>query len=285
MKRKALGRGLESIIKNRRLNEDGDLMEIQISDIKPNPYQPRKTFDEEKIRELARSIDQSGLIQPIVVFKKEDRYFIGVGERRWRAFQYLKRTTIPAYIKPFNRDEMVIHGLVENIQREDLNAIEVAEGLAHLLEMSGLTQEKVSEKVGMNRTTLTNYLRLLQLPPKVKDAVAGREISPGHARALLTLGSPEQMLDGYRQIKDKRLTVRQVENMVKGVGQSKKSPAPSEPVQADPDILKMETRLARCLSTKVKLKYHDGKGKVEIFFSQLEEFERLFQILLRGDQR
>jgi ParB family chromosome partitioning protein len=284
MKRKALGKGLESIIKNQPLQSSKDLLEIEIDEIKPNPFQPRKAFDEEKIGELAKSIDESGLIQPVVVFKKDNQYYLAVGERRWRAFRYLKRKTIPAYVREYNKNELLVQGLVENVQREDLNAIEVAEGLSHLIKASGLTQEKVAEKVGMKRVTLTNYLRLLHLPHPVKKAVAGEEISPGHARALLSLRSPERIIQGCRRIKSQSLSVRQAEKLVRELLKDEKKSRTKMDEERDPDVVRMEERLARYLSTKVNLQYSKGKGRVEIYFNQLEEFERIYQILLKGDQ-
>lgn len=284
MKRKALGKGLESIIKNEPLKAGKDLLEIDIDEIKPNPYQPRKEFDGEKIAELATSIAESGLIQPVVVFRKDDQYYLAVGERRWRAFRHLKRKTIPAYVRNYDKNQLLVQGLVENIQREDLNALEVAEGLSHLLKVSGLTQEKIAEKVGMKRTTVANYLRLLHLPHRVKKAVAGEEITPGHARALLSLGSSARIMEGYNKIKSQNLSVRQAEKLVRELIREEKESPPKVVEDRDPDVVRMEERMARFFSTKVNLKYRKGKGRIEIYFNQLEEFERLFQILLKGDQ-
>lgn len=286
MKRKALGKGLENIIKNQSIDNKHGISEIDVSDIYPNPYQPRKTFDNDKIRTLAQSIEESGLIQPVLVHKKEGKFYLVVGERRWRAFQYLKKSKIPAYVKEFNKNEMIINSLVENIQREDLNAIEVAEGLDELFKISGLTQEKVAEKIGMNRTTLTNYLRLLNLPVEVKEAIGKNQLSQGHARALLSLNATFDILEGFKEVKKRNLTVRETEKLVKDLLNSTISKSKVKNLNIDPDILNMQDQLSSYFSTKVKLNYSlKGKGKIEIYFNQLEECERLIQIILQGDKQ
>lgn len=275
MKRKVLGKGIEAIISNRpTFDSKGDLAQLQIEDIYANPFQPRKSFSPEKIKELADSINEAGLIQPIVVYKREDRYYLLVGERRWRAAQLLKWETMPAIVKDLSDDEVMIGALIENIQREDLNAIEVAEGIEALLNKTGLNQEGAAGKLGMSRTALTNLLRLLRLPDTIKVGIVSGEISPGHARPLLALENDGDRLTVYAKIVQSKMSVRQAESLVKNFYKLKKITEK----KPDPDIQKAEDRLMRTLATKVKLKYSSsGRGRIEIHFSDLGEFERLYK--------
>lgn len=282
MKRKALGKSIEAIIANRPTSygEEKGFLEVDIDDVYPNPFQPRKKFSAEKIRDLADSLKEAGMIQPVVVYKKDEKYYLMVGERRWRAAQYLKWKKIPAIVRDLSPDDLIVGALVENIQREDLNAIEVAEGIEMLISEMGLTQEKASERLGMNRSTLTNYLRLLKLPEAVKESVISGTISQGHARSLLSLEDNTAMLNALSRILKNSLSVRQTEKMVKNVTREKTTP--TSEVEDDPDLRKTEEKLARILSTKVKLHYSkSGKGKIEIYFHQLEEFERIFKLLVK----
>lgn len=287
MKRKVLGRGIEAIISNtpspvEKTGEKGYL-ELDIDMIYPNPYQPRKKFSTEKIKELADSLNESGMIQPVVVFKDAEddgKFYLMVGERRWRAAQYLKWKKIPAIIKDITRDEVIVGALVENIQREDLNAIEVAEGIEMLIREMGLTQEKAGERLAMNRSTLTNYLRLLKLPEAVKQSVIGGTISQGHARAILALEDNTDILTALSKILKNNLSVRQTETMVKSFHTHRSAVK----VEKDPDVAKTEDKLSRKFSTKVKLHYSKkGSGRVEIFFNQVEEFDRIYKLLFNEE--
>jgi ParB family chromosome partitioning protein len=270
-----LGKGIEAIISNKSPSvSEKTVTEIDIEDIFPNPFQPRKSFNTDKLKELANSIAEAGMIQPVVVYKKEDKYYLLVGERRWRAVQQLKWKKIPAIIKDLSIDEIMIGSLIENIQREDLNAIEIAEGIDMLMKKNGFTQEESSEKLGMNRTTLTNYLRLLKLPEPVKQGIVANEISAGHARPLLSLRSDDDILGAYQKIIGNNLTVRQTESLAKNFYKTRKE----DHLHEDPNIVQIENKLTRLLSTKVKILYSkNGKGKIEIFFNKLEEFERIFE--------
>ena len=217
-----------------------------------------------------------GIIQPVVVFKKDGKYFLIVGERRWRAAQLLKWEKIPAMVREFSEKEIMAEALIENIQREELNAIEIAEGIEALMSKSGEGQQETAERIGMNRTTLTNFLRLLKLPVQIKEDIVQEKLDQGHARALLALKSDQDMLEAAAQIIRKKLSVRQAEMLVKKLLYRCRK----ENIDLDPDILKMENRLTQFLATKVKLTYaKSGKGKIEIFFNSLAEFERLFSIL------
>ena len=279
MKRKVLGKGIEAIISNRPIYDSkGVLAQLRIEDIYANPFQPRKSFSSERIRELADSIKEAGLIQPIVVYRKADRHYLLVGERRWRAAQLLKWETIPAIIKDLSDDEVMIGTLIENIQREDLNAIEVAEGIEALLNKTGLSQEGIAGKLGMSRTAVTNLLRLLRLPDSIKEGIVSGEISPGHARPLLTLNDDGDRLTVFAKILQLKLSVRQTESLVKNFYRTAKITEE----KPDPDIKKAEDRLMRTLATKVKLKYSSsGRGRIEIHFSDLGEFERLYKMFVK----
>jgi ParB family chromosome partitioning protein len=280
-KRRVLGKGLEAIITNRPSLDERGYIEVDIDDIYPNPYQPRKKFSPEKIKELAESLKEAGMIQPVVLYKNENdgKYYLMVGERRWRAAQYLKWTKIPAIIKDLNQDDLIVGALVENIQREDLNAIEIAEGIEILIQQMGLTQERASERLGMNRSTLTNYLRLLKLPEAVKESVISGDISQGHARSILSLEDNTDMLNALSKILKNHLSVRQTENMVKNLSKEKSVKISEE---EDPDIRKTEEKLARLFSTRVILHYSkNGRGKIEIFFNQLEEYDRIYKLLVK----
>ena len=279
MKRKALGKGIEAIISNKISSELGsNFVEINIEDIYPNPFQPRKKFNIEKIKDLANSIKEAGMIQPVIVYKKDGKFYLVVGERRWRAVQYLKWKKIPAIIKDVSNDDVMIGALVENIQREDLNAIEVSEGIESVMKKSGLNQENISKKIGMKRSTLTNLLRLLKLPEAIKQGVISNEITQGHARAILSLNSNDDMLEAFSKVLKKKLSVRQTESFVKKfyLKDTKKR------VQFDPDLQKIEDKLVKFFLTKVKLKYSNkGEGRIEIYFTKLEEFERIYKMFLK----
>ena len=208
------GRGLDALIDTSDVMTQGssNLNEIPIDQIEPNPDQPRREFDEEALQELATSIQNMGIIAPITLRQvAPDHYQIIAGERRWRASQMAGLQAIPAYIRTANDESVMELALVENIQREDLNAIEIALAYEHLAETSGMTQEKISERVGKSRTAVTNYMRLLKLPAQIQMALKNREIDMGHARALLSLDSPSMQLKLFRDVLKNQYSVRKVE--------------------------------------------------------------------------
>jgi len=277
MKRKVLGKGIAAIIANEPLGKH-KLVDLDVDSIHPNPFQPRKTFQKNALQQLADSMKEDGIIQPVVVYKRDGKYFLVVGERRWRAAQLLRWERIPAVIKDFSDNDVMAKALVENIQREDLNAIEIAEGIEALIAQSGQGQQETAEKLGMNRATLANFLRLLKLPAPVKEAIVQGKLDQGHARALLALKNDGEILSAAAQVMRKGLSVRQAEMLVKKYEAGGRKSKPG----LDPDIVKMENRLTHSLAAKVKLVYaQSGKGKVEIFFNSLEEFDRLFAILCK----
>jgi ParB family chromosome partitioning protein len=275
MKRKVLGKGIAAIIANEPLGRN-KLVDLDVDSIHPNPFQPRKAFAKAALQQLADSMKEDGVIQPVVVYKRDGKYYLVVGERRWRAAQLLKWEKIPAVVKEFSDNDVMAKALIENIQREELNAIEIAEGIEALIARSGDGQQETADRLGMNRATLANFLRLLRLPAPIKESVVQGKLDQGHARALLALKSEGEMLAAAAQIVRKGLSVRQAEMLVK-----KYEEAPRRVrLAADPDIVKMENRLTHSLATKVKLLCsRDGRGKVEIFFNSLAEFDRLFAIL------
>ncbi|MDE5947690.1 MAG: ParB/RepB/Spo0J family partition protein, partial [Prevotella sp.] len=211
------GRGLDALIDTGEVRTQGssNLNEIPITQIEPNPNQPRREFDDEALQELAASIREIGIIQPVTLRQTADgRYQIIAGERRWRASQMAGLTAIPAYIRTVQDENVMEMALVENIQREDLNAIEIALAYEHLSETTGMTQEKISERVGKSRAAVTNYMRLLKLPAQVQMALKNREIDMGHARALLAIDSPSVQIRLFKEIQKNGYSVRKVEEMV-----------------------------------------------------------------------
>jgi len=285
MKRRVLGKGIEAIIANKpNLHKNGDFVEVDIDKIYPNPYQPRKRFKKEKIVELANSMKESGMIQPVILYRDDNKYFLLVGERRWRSAQHLNWEKVPAIIKDITPDEVMVAALVENVQREDLNAIEVAEGIHLIINKNGFSQEEAAAKVGMNRTTVTNYLRLLKLPEAVKQSIISGELSQGHARALLGLEKSESIMEVLSVVLNKSLSVRETEKLVKIFN---KKPADNPPSindsTKDPDLRKAEDSLSRLFSSKVNLAYKkNGSGKITVFFNTLDEYDRIYKIMTRG---
>lgn len=284
MKRRVLGKGIEAIIANKpALNKNGNFIDVAIENIYPNPYQPRKNFSIEKIKELAQSIKENGMIQPVVLYMDKGKHYLLVGERRWRAAQYLKWEKVPAIIKDISTAEVMIAALVENVQREDLNAIELAEGIDLVINKNSLSQEDAADKLGMSRSTVTNYLRLLKLPLAVKKSIISDEISQGHARTLLGLDDKENIMNALTVIINKKLSVRETEKLVKKLASANDKPKNSgRDNRGDPDLIKAEEKLSKLFSTKVSLSYKkNGNGKITIFFNNLEEYERILNFITK----
>lgn len=281
------GRGLDALIDTGEVQTQGssNLNEIAIDHIEPNPNQPRREFDEEALQELAASIREIGIIQPVTLRQTADgRYQIIAGERRWRASQIAGLTAIPAYIRTVEDENVMEMALVENIQREDLNAIEIALAYEHLSETTGMTQEKISERVGKSRAAVTNYMRLLKLPSQVQMALKNREIDMGHARALLALDSPSVQIKLFREIQKNGYSVRKVEEMVnmlkngEDVVTAKKKIAAH--AQLPEDFAVLRERLSGFFKTKVQMTCSPkGKGKISIPFANEEELERIMNAL------
>ena len=281
------GRGLDALIDTSDVKTQGssNLNEIPISQIEPNPDQPRREFDEEALRELADSIKTMGIIAPITLRQmSENRYQIIAGERRWRASQIAGLTTIPAYIRTVEDENVMEMALVENIQREDLNAIEIALAYQHLAETTGMTQARISERVGKSRAAVTNYMRLLKLPAQVQIALKDKEIDMGHARALLAVDSPSQQIKLFKEVQKHGYSVRKVEEMVQMMknGMDVQGVKKSISGKADlaPEYDALRQRLADFFHAKVQMTCSPrGKGKISISFSSEEELERIMNVL------
>lgn len=295
-KKNALGRGLNALITMDDAETQGSsfINEIELSKINPNPDQPRRQFDDEAMDELAASIARIGIIQPITLRQlDDDNYQIIAGERRYRAAKTAGLSSIPAYIKKVEQDDDVMQmALVENIQREDLNSIEIALAYQNLIQTMSLTQEQLSERVGKKRTTITNYLRLLKLPAEVQMGIKDKKIDMGHARALVTLDDPEMQLSLYNLILTKNLSVRSVENVVRGlaIGKSLKEALSSTSTKSQQkksvtkevsgDFETLQTHLSNFFNTDVQFSYNKrGKGRITIPFKSTEDLERIISIL------
>lgn len=285
-----MGRGLDALLNTEEevhLNGSSNLCEVRMDDIRPNPNQPRREFDDDSLQELANSIRQIGVIQPITLRDMGDgTYIIIAGERRWRASQRVGLTTIPAYIRTVDDENMMEMALVENIQREDLTALEVALAYQNLIEQHNLTQEQLSERVGKNRATVTNYLRLLKLPASIQMALRNREIDMGHARALLALADPEAQLKVFAEMKKDHMSVRKIEDMVKQLseGASVKTKSGTRIRQKgsnlSADYNQLREGLRKIFKTRVEMTCSDsGKGKISIPFSGEAELERIIEML------
>lgn len=291
-KYQALGRGLDALIATGEVKTSGSssIGEISVSLIVPNPNQPRRDFSDKSLDELADSIKELGIVQPITLRNMGDgSYQIIAGERRWRAAQRAGLKTVPAYIRTADDEKTMQMALVENIQREDLNPIEIALAYQGLIEQYGLKQEELSAKVGKKRATVTNYLRLLKLPAQVQMALKNKEIDQGHARALLGLPSAATQLKVFEEIKNQGLSVRKVEEMVNRLNSGEDVNNSGKRIRArrDKDNSDEYNALQKHLSdhfrTKVKMTCSpEGKGKITIPFRNQEEMERIIAMLDKG---
>ena len=280
------GLGLDALIDTHDVQTQGssNLIEVPISMIEANPNQPRHEFDEEALEELASSIREIGLVTPVTLRQTSDgKYQIIAGERRWRASQMAGLTSMPAYIRTVEDDDVMEVALVENIQREDLNAIEIALAYQHLAEATGMTQEKISSRVGKSRTSVTNYMRLLKLPAQIQMALKNKDIDMGHARSLLAIESPSQQLKLFKEIQRNNYSVRKVEELVQlikngdNMQQAKKSVS-EKALPLEFSILK--DRLSELFQVKVQMSCSpQGKGKICIPFNSEYELEQVMNIL------
>ena len=281
------GRGLDALIDTSDVHTQGssNLNEIDIHQIVPNPNQPRREFDEEAMEELANSIREMGIITPITLRQMPDgKYQIIAGERRWRASQKAGLKTLPAYIRTVEDESVMEMALVENIQREDLNAIEIALAYQHLLETTGMTQAKISDRVGKSRTAVTNYMRLLKLPAQIQMALKDKVIDMGHARALLALDSPTLQIKLFKDIQKNNYSVRKVEEIVQLLKSGHNPLSVKQVVTGKSTLSKDQEELKKKLSdlfqTKVQVSCSPrGKGKISIPFSNEEEREHISALL------
>lgn len=287
-KKSALGRGLGALLDNsgadvvsrpelQRETLTGSISDIEISEIEANPFQPRSRFDQEKLDELAASISQLGIIQPLTVRKvRPNRYQLISGERRFRASQLAGLERVPAYIRVANDQDMLEMALVENIQRDDLDAIEVAISYQRLIDECKLTQEALGERVGKNRSTVTNYLRLLKLPPQIQKAIMDRVLTMGHARAIINIDDEAQQLELFKQILKDGLSVRATEQASKTAKQGKTASKKELPLEYQ----RIEQNIKQQLDAEVGLKVNaKGKGSISIAFDNEKELKRVLSIL------
>ncbi len=256
---------------------------LPLDDILTNPDQPRKVFSEESLQELAESIISKGVIQPIIVEQRDNRYIIIAGERRYRASKMAGQTSIPAIIRDFSEEEKLEIALIENIQREDLSPIEEAMAYRHIMDAMGFNQQEVADKVGKKRSTVANSLRLLNLPEDIQESVAKGIISSGHARAILACVNPADQKILHSRIKNDGLTVREAERMVDDLNKGKKIQEKPEKKQTlknkEPDLLNIEQKFIDRFGTKVQVKGNLKKGKIEISYFSPDDLERIFEII------
>jgi ParB family chromosome partitioning protein len=290
-KKRGLGRGLDAILESPDTDITstdisgnyvaGAIAEIDIDKIEANPFQPRTDFEDMPLRELAASIKQQGVIQPVTVRKMGyDRYQLISGERRLRASKMAGLESIPVFVRVANDEQMLEMALIENIHRENLNAIEIAISYQRLMDECNLTQEKLSEQVGKSRTSITNFVRLLKLPPEIQVALRDGHITMGHARAIINIEDPAKQLHILQHIIDKELNVRQVEALVRALNNPKDSPKEKLKV-ALPEIFKIQSKeISEALECKTDVKREvTGKGSLMIHFKSDEDFNRLYTIL------
>ena len=277
-----LGKGLDALIPSLTVGDDDKVIEIPLADIRPNPYQPRKTFDEDAIRELAESIRQHGVIQPIIVRSAVKGYEIIAGERRYRASQLIGNETIPAVVRDFSDQQVMEIALIENLQREDLNAIELALAYQSIMDKFQLTQEELSLKVGKSRSHIANFLRLLSLPAEVKEHVSRGTLSMGHARAIAGMSDAKQQKELAENAIQQRWSVRQLEEAIQKraeMSSAKKAKTPNR--RKDPYIDQIEEQLRERFKTTVRIRHQKDKGRIELLYYGKQDLERLLEMLER----
>lgn len=289
-RRNGLGKGLDSLIggsltvpnkeeQNETQQKSNEMMKIRL--IEPNRNQPRKQFDEDSLMELAESIKLYGVIQPIIVCKKDSHYEIIAGERRWRAAKMAGLKEVPVIVKDYTEKEIAEISLVENLQRDDLNPIEEAKAYERLIKEYQLKQEEVAERVAKSRTVITNSLRLLKLSDKVQTMLMEGLITVGHAKVLLGISSKEQQEEIAEHIIDEKLSVRELENYVKAMSKPKKNSAPSQKQLGNKELYHtLEEKMKECIGTKVHInRKEENKGRIEIDYYSADDLERIIEIL------
>ncbi|MCI8349267.1 MAG: ParB/RepB/Spo0J family partition protein [Firmicutes bacterium] len=291
VKKGGLGRGLdalfadvpvkEPVIENKPVKatekeETDSVKYIKIHDIMPNVNQPRKTFNEESIEELALSIKEHGIIQPIVVRKNKKGYEIVAGERRWRAAMKAELGVVPCLVRELNDEQNMLIAIIENMQREDLNPIEEAEGLKQMTDAFGMSQEQVSRSVGKSRPYITNSMRLLKLPEYIRNSISEGKLTAGHGRAIITISDEKARESIWKKIIEEGLSVRETEKLVSTEAKPKKKPLKRK---KNPDVVRVEEELKTVLGTKVTINSNGNKGNIEINFYSKDELDRLIEML------
>jgi ParB family transcriptional regulator, chromosome partitioning protein len=286
MTRRALGRGLSALLSDRSVTVNEELVEIDLDLVEPNSLQPRTNFDEARLEELAQSIRSNGIIQPLLVRRVENgKYQLIAGERRWRAAQRAGLMKVPCVVREIPDDKILELALIENIQRQELNAIEEAHAYKRLIETLGLTQEMVAQRVGRDRTFITNYLRLLRLPEDIQLLVENEKISTGHARALLGVDDPIIQRKLSNKIIEQGLSVRETERTIKKIinGDEAVKTSATRNVE-DANLRAAEMKLRRKLSSKVQISLTQNQnGKIEIEFYDLNDLNRIYEIIMGAD--
>jgi len=290
--RKALGRGLSTLLPTSRAVAPPPLgaahkaeathgvLQIPIGKIDPNPLQPRTVFQPERLNELAQSIRANGIIQPLIVSQKGDRYQLVAGERRWRAALIASLETVPAVVQDFASDRLLEIALIENIQREDLNAIEVAQAFDRLVKELGLSHEQLAEHTGKDRTTVTNLLRLLKLPADIQLLLAEHRLAMGHARAILGLPTPDLQIQVAEKAAAEGMSVRQVERMVQRMTTTRE-PKSVEQVSQDPNVKAAVQELERVLGTRVRIvEKSEQRGRIEVEYYSMDDLHRIYEVIV-----
>jgi len=272
MGRQALGRGLEALLPVGR--EEPGILEVPLAKIRPSPFQPRKRFDDAKLDELAASIRTRGVLSPVIVRQTPDGYELVAGERRVRAAERAGLDRVPAVVREMSNAEMLEVALIENLQREDLNPVEEAEVYRRLVEEFNLTQEEIASRVGKDRASVANTLRLLKLPPRIREDLIGGRLSAGHGRALLALEGRDLLLKAREAILRRSLSVRATELLVKRL---KAAPADRARRRQGPALAAAEEQLRRALATKVRIVRQGRRGRIEVEFYSEEDLERLIE--------
>lgn len=295
-KKRGLGKGLDSLIPqgkikvgsdkpgtNALIDEKDAVINININQVEPDREQPRKTFNEDELNELADSIKAHGIFQPLLVQKKDDYYEIVAGERRWRAAKIAGLKEVPCIVREFSEQEKVTIQLIENIQREDLNPIDEALAYKRLIDEFNMKQDEVAESVGKNRTTITNSMRLLNLTDEVQEMLVDEKLSPGHARALLAVSDKNEQIRLANQVFDEKMSVRDTEKLVKSLGKPKKK-KPMTPEQLQLIYRQLEDRLIKSIEAKATIKPADNKkGKIEIEYYSQDELEAIVDKIVKGN--
>ncbi len=275
MMKKALGKGLGAFIPEEfGIIKEERYAELDVTQLKPNPLQPRIKFDEDSINELAQSIRESGVVQPVLVVQEEGHFKIIVGERRWRAAQKAGLKKIPVMIRNLPPEKQLEIAIIENIHREDLNPLEIALAYQKMSQDLSYTQQEIADKVGKDRTSITNYMRLLKLPQEIQDALGEGSLSMGHARAILALEDAEAQLAAFREIMDKGLSVRSSEKLANKL---KERPPRVQRSLEDPDLHALQEDMLKALGTKVLISGNRNKGTLKIFYFSLDDLNRIYE--------
>jgi ParB family transcriptional regulator, chromosome partitioning protein len=287
MNRKPLGRGLSALISTAPSPQDNEeLRDIEIDLIKPGEQQPRTSFDEAKLQELAQSIRVSGIIQPLLVRRRGGLFELVAGERRWRAAQLAGLTRVPAIVREIPDENLLELALIENIQRQELNAIEEANAYKRLIETLGLTQEEVASRVGRDRTFITNYLRILKLPTEIQTLLEQEKLTFGHARALLGISDPQLQRRIAQRIYKNNWSVRETESRIRNLSGRRQATPPPPSQTVDPNMRAAEAKLRRRLGTQVRIisAKTGAAGRIEIEFYSSEDLNRLYDLLITSEQ-